>query len=62
MDFDLRIVDGTIVDGSGREGHRGDVGIHADVVNCMMIGKGNTDTFAPDGDLPGRVLRSLQET
>ena len=35
-------------------------GIHADVVIGMMIGKDNTDTVAPDGDLPGRVLRSLE--
>ena len=41
MDFDLKIVGGTIVDG-------------------MVIREGNTDTVAPDGDLPGRVLRSWQ--
>ena len=41
MDFDLKIVGGTIVDG-------------------MVIREENTDTVAPDGDLPGRVLRSSQ--
>ena len=41
MDFDLKIVGGTIVDG-------------------MLIHEDNTDTVAPDGDLPGRVLRSSQ--
>ena len=41
MDFDLKIVGGTIVDG-------------------IVICEENTDTVAPDGDLPGRVLRSLQ--
>ena len=41
MEFDLKIVDGTIVDG-------------------VAIREDNTDTVPPDGDLPGRVLRSSQ--
>ena len=41
MNFDLKIVGGTIVDG-------------------MVIREDNTDTVGPDGDLPGRVLHSLQ--
>ena len=35
-------------------------GIHAVVVNGMLIREDNTDTVGPDGDLPGRVLRSSQ--
>ena len=35
-------------------------GIHAVVVNGMVIREDNTDTVAPDGDLPSRVLRNLQ--
>ena len=35
-------------------------GIHAVVVNGMVIREDNTDTVAPDGDLPGRVRRSSQ--
>ena len=41
MNFDLKIVGGTIVDG-------------------MVLREDNTDTVAPDGALPGRVLRSSQ--
>ena len=41
MDFDLKIVGGTISDG-------------------VVIRENNTDTVAPDGDLPGWVLRSSQ--
>ena len=41
MNFDLKIVGGTIVDG-------------------VAIREDNTDTVAPGGDLPGRVLRSSQ--
>ncbi len=33
-------------------------GIHAVIVNGMLIREDNTDTVAPDSDLPGRVLRS----
>ncbi len=33
-------------------------GIHAVIVNGMLIREDNTDAVAPDGDLPGRVLRS----
>ena len=35
-------------------------GIQAVVVNGMVVREDNTDTVAPDGDLPGRVLRSSQ--
>ena len=35
-------------------------GIHAVAVNGMVIREDNTDRVAPDSDLPGRVLRSLQ--
>ena len=41
MEFDLKIVGGTIVDG-------------------VAIREDNTDTLAPEGDLPGRMLRSSQ--
>ena len=32
-DFDILIINGTIVDGSGKPGYRGDIGIHGDVIS-----------------------------
>ena len=51
MDFDLKIVGGTIVDGSGSEGYRGDVGILDGRVAALGEIKGDAARTLDAGDL-----------
>ncbi|SVC51635.1 uncharacterized protein METZ01_LOCUS304489, partial [marine metagenome] len=58
MDFDLKIVGGTIVDGSGRESYRGDVGILDGRVAALGKIRGDAASTLDAGDLavcPGFV-------
>ena len=58
MDFDLKIVGGTIVDGSGREGSRGDVGIRNGRIVALGKADGDAARTIDAGDLvvsPGFV-------
>ncbi|MFT5392416.1 MAG: N-acyl-D-amino-acid deacylase, partial [Gammaproteobacteria bacterium] len=64
MDYDLKIVGGTIVAGSGSAGYRGDVGIVDGKVVALGNVKGQATTTVDAGDqvvCPGffvsRVLR-----
>ena len=51
MDFDLKIVGGTIVDGSGRESYRGDVGILDGRIVALGEIKGDAARTLDAGDL-----------
>lgn len=58
MDYDLKIVGGTIVDGSGREGYRGDVGIKDGRIIALGNASGDATRIIDAGGLvvsPGFV-------
>ena len=58
MDYDVKIVGGTIMDGTGSEGYRGDVGIQGGRVVALGDAKGDSGRTIDAGGLvvcPGFV-------